>query len=290
MPLGLQAALALGCVATVAPGARGRPLGEGFDLAELQVGGWVCWSLDLCVWKCVCVCVCVSVCMRMRAPQRPLAAPPLDPPAPAPPPQTPPPSRQYADTTRCGYLEGEGPEGLGPLRYLSLYQSADAGRGRGVLCLLMPATARGLLVVVQPSALPAREVRGRGVPCCGARRRPALRRAAAARCIEARAGCLRRMVAVGLQTMLSHPLPRAAPRRSRPPRSSARGATAWAYSRRRATTRRSRCRRSAAWSGSQSTAGTRSRRRGCCSARCWVSGMAVGAKSGLGHVVEACHC
>jgi hypothetical protein len=66
--------------------------------------------------------------------------------------------RQYADTTRCSYLEGEGPEGLGPLRYITLYHSADAGRGRGVYCLLLPAAARGLLVVVQPSALAQREV------------------------------------------------------------------------------------------------------------------------------------
>jgi len=69
--------------------------------------------------------------------------------------------KQYADTTRCSYLEGEGPEGLGPLRYVALYQSADAGRGRAVYCLLMPATGRGMVVVVQPSALAVREVRGR---------------------------------------------------------------------------------------------------------------------------------
>ncbi|GBF92637.1 hypothetical protein Rsub_05251 [Raphidocelis subcapitata] len=100
MPLRLQAALQLGCVATVAPAARGRPLGDGFDLEELQ----------------------------------------------------------YADTARCGFLEGDGPEGLGPLRYIALVHSADPGRGRGVYALLLPATGRGLLVVVQPSALAAREV------------------------------------------------------------------------------------------------------------------------------------
>lgn len=37
MPLGLQAALSLGCVATVVPAARQRQLGDGFDLDELQV-------------------------------------------------------------------------------------------------------------------------------------------------------------------------------------------------------------------------------------------------------------
>lgn len=39
LPLALHAALQLGCVATVAAGARGRPLGDGFDLEELQVNG-----------------------------------------------------------------------------------------------------------------------------------------------------------------------------------------------------------------------------------------------------------
>ena len=65
---------------------------------------------------------------------------------------------QPADAARCGYLEGDGPEGLGPLRYVALCQSADAGRGRAVFCLLLPATSRGLVVVVQPAALAAREV------------------------------------------------------------------------------------------------------------------------------------
>jgi hypothetical protein len=47
LPPELNAALALGCVAVVAPSARQRSLGAGFHLQELhmkpvaQVGGWV---------------------------------------------------------------------------------------------------------------------------------------------------------------------------------------------------------------------------------------------------------
>jgi hypothetical protein len=37
LPLQLAASLDLGCVAAVAPAARSRQLGEGFDLRELQV-------------------------------------------------------------------------------------------------------------------------------------------------------------------------------------------------------------------------------------------------------------
>ena len=37
MPLALEAALSAGCVASVAPAVRGRPLSEGYDLIELQV-------------------------------------------------------------------------------------------------------------------------------------------------------------------------------------------------------------------------------------------------------------
>ena len=36
MPLALEAALSAGCVASVAPAVRGRPLSEGYDLLELQ--------------------------------------------------------------------------------------------------------------------------------------------------------------------------------------------------------------------------------------------------------------
>jgi DNA polymerase epsilon subunit 1 len=39
LPLQLVASLDLGCVASVAPSARQRTLGEGFALKELQVGG-----------------------------------------------------------------------------------------------------------------------------------------------------------------------------------------------------------------------------------------------------------
>ena len=37
MPLALEAALAVGCVASVAPAVRSRPLSEGYELTELQV-------------------------------------------------------------------------------------------------------------------------------------------------------------------------------------------------------------------------------------------------------------
>lgn len=39
LPLALEAALSLGCVAAVSPAARSRPLAEGFDLVDLQVCG-----------------------------------------------------------------------------------------------------------------------------------------------------------------------------------------------------------------------------------------------------------
>ena len=39
LALDLHAVLAMGCVVTVAPGARSKPLGEGFQLCELQAGG-----------------------------------------------------------------------------------------------------------------------------------------------------------------------------------------------------------------------------------------------------------
>ena len=37
MPLALDAALAVGCVAAVAPAVRSRPLSDGFDITDLQV-------------------------------------------------------------------------------------------------------------------------------------------------------------------------------------------------------------------------------------------------------------
>lgn len=40
LPLQLVASLDLGCVASVAPSARQRTLGDGFALSELQVGTW----------------------------------------------------------------------------------------------------------------------------------------------------------------------------------------------------------------------------------------------------------
>jgi hypothetical protein len=63
---------------------------------------------------------------------------------------------------------GAGDNPLGPhLKYVSLFCSGDAGNTaagggssgtRGMYCLYMPAAARALLVVVQPSAGAAREV------------------------------------------------------------------------------------------------------------------------------------
>ncbi|KAF8072990.1 POL2A [Scenedesmus sp. PABB004] len=103
LPLSLAAALDLGCVATVTPGARarGRTLGQGFDLEELQ----------------------------------------------------------SKTATECPYLEGGGPDGLGPgLRHVALYHSSDGARGRGLLGLLTPTTGRCLLVVVVPGGLAAKEV------------------------------------------------------------------------------------------------------------------------------------
>ncbi len=39
LPLALDAALSVGCVASVAPAVRSRPLSDGFDLTDLQVHG-----------------------------------------------------------------------------------------------------------------------------------------------------------------------------------------------------------------------------------------------------------
>jgi hypothetical protein len=59
---------------------------------------------------------------------------------------------QSRAVTQCAYLEGEGPDGLGPhLRHVALYHSSDGNRGRSVYCLLMPATRQCLVVVCVPS-------------------------------------------------------------------------------------------------------------------------------------------
>ena len=43
----------------------------------------------------------------------------------------------------CAYLEGEGPDGLGPaLRQITVFQCGDALRGRAVFGVYMPITAR----------------------------------------------------------------------------------------------------------------------------------------------------
>ena len=49
---------------------------------------------------------------------------------------------QARTTTECDYLMGEGPEGLGALRHLTLYQSLDAAHSRGVFVLHMPVEQR----------------------------------------------------------------------------------------------------------------------------------------------------
>lgn len=67
---------------------------------------------------------------------------------------------QMRTTAQCSYLEGGGVEGLGALRYIALYQSADTQHGRAVYCLLLPSQQRGVVVVVQPSVAAAHEVTG----------------------------------------------------------------------------------------------------------------------------------
>ena len=38
---------------------------------------------------------------------------------------------QMKTSTECGYLDEEGPDGLGPLRYVAMYSSWDAAQVRG---------------------------------------------------------------------------------------------------------------------------------------------------------------
>lgn len=45
-------------------------------------------------------------------------------------------------TTECSYLAGPGPEGMGPLQHVALFQSQDTSRGRGVYCMAMPMERR----------------------------------------------------------------------------------------------------------------------------------------------------
>ena len=51
---------------------------------------------------------------------------------------------QAKTTTEHEYLGTGGPEGLGHLRHLALYQSADHARGRGLLLLHLPAERRSV--------------------------------------------------------------------------------------------------------------------------------------------------
>jgi hypothetical protein len=69
------------------------------------------------------------------------------------------PVTQAKTAAECSYLEGGGPDGLGPaLRHISLYHSSDDGRGRGCFCVLLPATGRCLVVVLVPNGIAAKEV------------------------------------------------------------------------------------------------------------------------------------
>ncbi|GAX75625.1 hypothetical protein CEUSTIGMA_g3069.t1 [Chlamydomonas eustigma] len=65
---------------------------------------------------------------------------------------------QMKTSVECPYLEGDGPDGLGPLSYVSLYFSWDTTQSRAVLSCMMPAASRALMVVVQASSAAAREV------------------------------------------------------------------------------------------------------------------------------------
>lgn len=49
---------------------------------------------------------------------------------------------QARTTTEHGYLESSGPEGMGPLRHVALYQSLDHARGRGAMVLHLAAEHR----------------------------------------------------------------------------------------------------------------------------------------------------
>eukprot|EP00878_Enallax_costatus_P032361 GHUV01035561.1.p1 GENE.GHUV01035561.1~~GHUV01035561.1.p1 ORF type:complete len:215 (+),score=72.36 GHUV01035561.1:151-795(+) len=66
---------------------------------------------------------------------------------------------QSKTATECSYLEGGGPDGLGPsLRHIALYHSSDGARGRALFCLMLPPIKRCLLVVVVPTGIAAKEV------------------------------------------------------------------------------------------------------------------------------------
>lgn len=66
---------------------------------------------------------------------------------------------QHKTATECSYLEGDGPDGLGPsLRHIALYHSSDDGKGRGCFCVLMPAISRCLVLVLVRTGIAAKEV------------------------------------------------------------------------------------------------------------------------------------
>jgi len=83
----------------------------------------------------------------------PVCCPVVPPPAPVLP--------QARTATECSYLEGSGPDDLGPaLRHVALYSSTDGNRGRSIFCLLLPATKQCLLVVCVPSGESSTQLEG----------------------------------------------------------------------------------------------------------------------------------
>ncbi|DBA81285.1 TPA: hypothetical protein ACH3X2_006902 [Trebouxia sp. C0005] len=65
---------------------------------------------------------------------------------------------QMRTTTECSYLAGSGPEGMGPLQHVGLFQSHDSSRGRAVYVLALPMEQRAVLIMVSPAASAAKEV------------------------------------------------------------------------------------------------------------------------------------
>lgn len=158
LPLGLAASLDLGCVAAVRPAARTRGLGEGFELGELQVRAQ--WLRARCM--CSAAAFKPAVCCRHAVHALALTHATCTHhgvPLPAAPNHTHAHTLQAKPAAECPYLEGEGPEGLGAaLRYVSLYHSSDGARGRGLFCLLLPATQRCHMVLLVPAGIAAKEV------------------------------------------------------------------------------------------------------------------------------------
>ncbi|GLI69097.1 hypothetical protein VaNZ11_013643, partial [Volvox africanus] len=117
LPVALPAVLSVGCVVSVAPEARGRPIGGHWRLQDFKMRttaevGYLDQDTEA----------------AGAHPQQPAGGPPLALP-------------------------------LGGIRHVVLYSSMD-GSGRGVFVLTQAAVERGLVVVLQPSSVAAREVTG----------------------------------------------------------------------------------------------------------------------------------